>query len=51
MSWAGRSEVGMGLGASVRDQDERVTAQDLVSFMDTLLFPPGGAGHHKAVTD
>ena len=38
----------MGLGASVRDQDESLTSQDLASCTDTLLFPPGGAGHHKA---
>lgn len=40
----------IGLGASMRGQDERVTYQDLGSRMNVLLFPLGGAGYHKAVT-
>lgn len=30
------------------DPEERATGQDVASCMDTLLLPPGGAGHHKA---
>ena len=55
MTLAGRSSATekiekIGLGASMRGQDERITGQDLGSSMDVLLFPLGGAGYHKAVT-
>lgn len=53
MNLAGRNSalckiISMGLGASMRDQDERVAGQDVASCMDTLLSPPGGAGHRTA---
>ena len=31
-----------------RGQNESLASQDLASCVDTLLFPPGGAGHHTA---
>lgn len=43
----GKTE-GMGLRALMRDQDGRVTGQDLASCRDTLFLTVGGAGHHKA---